>query len=408
MDKEESHLKTHPKKQAENHLSANGAHILTKTLQSVNPSMDYQNSALPYLLALDAFPKFGPVRLRKLHQAFGEPHQAWRAGLQELIAAGIENKIAQEFLAWRPNHSPEKKLAELIEQEIGVIFFFEDDYPSKLKDIFDPPFLLYYRGQIPRRQPALSIVGSRHYSRYGQEAASMLSKNLASAGLTIVSGLALGIDAIAHRAVLDVQGLTWAVLGSGLDKPSIYPAANRQLADQIISTGGCLLSEFSPGSQGLPYHFPMRNRIIAGLSFGTLVIEAALKSGSLITAQLALDYGREVMALPGPINSPLSQGTNLLLKQGARPITEAADILELLDLKALTSYSNKNPQYEPQNQTERLLLSLLSFEPLHIDELARLSGQKIANLQSQLLFLEIKGAVKNTGNMEYIKLNITT
>lgn len=366
--------------------------------------MNYENPHLPYYLALDAFPKFGPVRSRKLAAAFSGPEQAFKATLQELVMAGIEPKIAEEFCVFRPSVNPEKILGDIIKEDIKVVFVFENDFPAKLKEIYDPPFLLYYKGKLQNIAYPLAVVGTRKYSRYGQEVTKKLVTELAQAGLGIISGLAHGIDCLAHEAALEAHGLTWGVLGTGLDRGSIYPASNRYLADKILSSEGCLLSEFKPGTSGLPHHFPIRNRIVAGLSFGTLIIEAALKSGSLITAQLTLDYGREVLAVPGPINSPQSEGTNLLLKQGARPVTQAQDILELLDLKSLTSYSNKNRNYEPISELEKNILSSLSSESLHINELVRISGQTVSCLQGQLLLLEMKGVVKNLGNMEYIKL----
>lgn len=366
--------------------------------------MNYDNPHLKYHLSLDYFPKFGPVRLRKLQAFFNSPEQAFKATLQELIMAGIEPKVAEEFCAFRPSALPDKIMENIIKENISVILCFEAEFPARLKKIYDPPFLLYYKGFLQNIMHPLAVVGTRKYTRYGQEVTQKLVPELAQAGLGIISGLALGIDCLAHESALTVQGLTWGVLGSGLDRNSISPSTNRYLADKIIASGGCLLSEFKPGTQGLPHHFPMRNRIIAGLSFGTLIIEAALKSGSLITAQLTLDYGREVLAVPGPIYSPTSEGTNLLIKQGAKPITEARDILEFLDIKNLTSYSKQSRNYQPENETEKNLLNFLSGESLHINELVRISGQSVSSLHVQLLLLEMKGAIKNLGNMEYIKL----
>lgn len=366
--------------------------------------MTYDNPQLPYHLALDSFPKFGPVRLRKLARGFELPELSWKATYQELISAGIEPKIAEEFLAFRPTINPQTLLDRLIAEDIKIVFCFEEDYPSRLKEICNPPFLLYYRGQLQEITHPLAVIGTRKFSRYGHETTSKIVKELAEADIAVISGLALGIDALAHEAALAGNGCTWGVLGSGLDRAHIQPATNRYLAQKIIDRGGCLLSEFRPGTPGLPHHFPLRNRVIVGLSFGVLVVEAALKSGSLITARLANDFGRELFAVPGPITSPVSTGTNLLIKQGAKTITEAKDILDMLDIKGLTSYSNKNRAYIPQSQAEGLLLSFLSFEPLHIDEIVRQSGQNVSSLQSQLLLLEMKGAVKNLGNMEFIKL----
>lgn len=366
--------------------------------------MNYSNPQLANYLILDAFPKFGAARLNKLTSFFTSPDLVLKATLHELVTAGIEPKLAEEFINYRVRISGDKLLDGLIKENIGVVFCFEDEYPINLKRIRNHPFLLYYRGKLQNITHPLAIVGSRNFSRYGSDVTIKIAGELAKAGLTIVSGLALGIDALAHLAALDNQGLTWGILGSGLDAKSLYPVANRKLADRLIDSGGCLLSEMRPGTDPMPFHFPMRNRIIAGLTFGTLVIEAAAKSGSLITAEYAKEYNREVFAVPGAINNPLCAGTNLLIKQGARAVTESADILELLDLKALTSYS-KNNSYTPASKEEAILLSFLSHEGLHIDELVHLAKQPVYLLHSQLAILEIKGAVKNIGNMEYIKLS---
>lgn len=207
-------------------------------------------------------------------------------------------------------------------------------YPEGLRQIYDPPALLYYRGQLTDHfaRPALAVVGSRHPSPYGVWLAQTLVKDLATWGLTIVSGLAIGLDGLAHQAALDAQGRTLAVLGSGLDDYSLYPQRHRALAWQILEQGGLLLSEHSLGTKVLPWHFPRRNRIVSGLSRGVLVLEANLPSGSLITAKHALEQNREVLVVPGPIDSPTSAGTNFLLKQGARPVTSAQDVMEALDL----------------------------------------------------------------------------
>ena len=365
--------------------------------------MTHDHPQLKYLLGLDAFPKFGAVRLAKIYAGFSTPEQAWRSTLQELISAGIDPKSAQEFLSFRTTIEPEKLLETIVKENIRVTFLFDDTYPARLKEIYDPPFVLYSKGDLKNLAYPLAVVGTRNYSRYGQEVIAKLLPPLIEANVSIISGLAIGIDSLAHEATLKSNGITWSVLGTGIDKNSIYPNTNRQLAQKIIDSGGCIISEFKPGTLGMPYHFPMRNRIIAGLSFGTLVIEAAIKSGSLITAQLSLDYGREVMAVPGPVNSPISEGTNTLIKQGARLINSSQDILDLLDLKSLTSYS-KNTSYVPKNQEESFLLGFLSHEPLHIDELVRLTNQPVQKIHSQILLLEINGAAKNLGNMEYIKL----
>ncbi|MFH1412752.1 MAG: DNA-processing protein DprA [bacterium] len=216
----------------------------------------------------------------------------------------------------------------------GVIKFNDSNYPALLKQIHDPPHILYCRGILNPQLTkfTLAVVGSRKHSPYGHQVIRKLVSELSKLGITIVSGLAFGLDALAHQTALDYHGKTIAVLGSGLDDYNIYPSENLQLAHQIIANNGCLISEYAPGTGAQKYHFPMRNRIISGMSLGTLVIEAAERSGSLITARYALEQNREVMAIPGRIDSSTSKGTNNLIKMGARPVTSIDDILETLNL----------------------------------------------------------------------------
>ncbi len=358
-----------------------------------------------YLIGLHSFLKFGPVSLTKILKIFPEAKAAWQASAKELMAAGLKENIAQEFTAFRRQINLDDLLAKISQENISLVTIKDKEYPPLLKQINDPPPLLFYRGQLNQNadQYALAVVGARKYSPYGKIMAEKIVSELAANGLVIVSGLALGIDSLSHRAALSAAGRTIAVLGSGLDKESIYPAANRRLAEEIASAGGAVLSEFPLQTPPLKHHFPQRNRLIAGLARGTLVIEAGEKSGSLITAQLSLDYNREVFAVPGNATSPTASGTNWLLKQGAAVATTAADILQALDLQAINNYI-KTKTIMPETKTEEKLCRLLAEQSRHINELIRLSGLKAPEVASALAIMEMKGLVKHLGGMEYMKI----
>uniref|UniRef100_A0A7V3J8W6 DNA-protecting protein DprA n=1 Tax=candidate division CPR3 bacterium TaxID=2268181 RepID=A0A7V3J8W6_UNCC3 len=281
----------------------------------------------------------------------------------------------------------------------------QDDanYPFLLSKIFDPPSFLYYEGELPKEDEVLvAVVGSRACTPYGRQVAEEISYNLAKEGITIVSGLALGIDSVAHRAALTAKGKTIAVLGSGLDV--IYPSSHMKLAKEIIENGGALISEFSPGTPPLPHHFPLRNRIISGISQGIIVVEAGFKSGALITARCALEQGREVFAVPGSIYSLNSQGSNSLIKMGAHVVTNFLDVLDVLNLKPKTKTKTKRKEIKCETKEEAILLALLGPEPVSIDKLHALSKLDIAVVTSTLVMLEIKGLVKNIGGARYIKI----
>ena len=246
----------------------------------------------------------------------------------------------------------------------------------------------------------MAVVGSRKASDYGQQVTRQICRGLAQAGITIVSGLALGIDACSHQTALDNRAKTIAVLGSGLD--TIYPAANLRLAEKIIDHHGCVISEFPLGTPAYKSNFPQRNRIIAGLCLGTLVVEASFKSGALITARYALEQNREVFTVPGSIYNLGSQGPHSLIKNGARLITDAEEILESLNLQRANDFKNVK-EIVPENETEKLLLTLIATEPIHIDKLVKLSELTISQLNASLTLLEMKGAIKNLGGQKYAK-----
>lgn len=269
-------------------------------------------------------------------------------------------------------------------------------YPSILKTITPAPQKLYIRGTLPDpARPTIAIVGTRRFTKYGKEWTERIAANLVRAGVIIVSGLARGIDTTAHLSAVEAGVPTIAVLGSGIDDESIYPRQNVDLAHRILDTGGCLVSEYPEGTEGTYYTFPERNRIIAGLSLGVLVTEAPIKSGALITARHALDYNREVFAIPHPLGYFTGEGCNELLSQGAHFVQSARDILEVLEIPVL----EETRGYTPQNETEAKLLAALAREPMHIDALIAVTGISSTDAITTLTILELKGVVKNIGEM---------
>lgn len=261
------------------------------------------------------------------------------------------------------------------------------NYPALLSEIYHPPELLYYRGSLEGAEHyILSVVGTRKPSNYGLRITRDLVSAVASRGITIISGLAYGIDAQAHVAALEAGGKTWAVLASGLD--SVYPASHRNLAQKILEQGGCLISDYPPGTEPLKQHFPARNRIIAGLSLGTLIAEAPDKSGALITANFALEYNREVLAVPGEVYNPCAVGTNRLIKQGAKVVTEAADILEIF---GLTDQSGTRPlkPSRPLTDNENVIVELLRAGPQTVDQIHEKCTLEISALNAALSQLEL-------------------
>jgi len=364
--------------------------------------MANQQQDLKHWLALGRFSKFGPARLGKLLVYFGSPAAILTAAHSELIKAGIEQGLADEFTVMRASLNPDQLLAELEREQIKVLLLTDRAYPQNLKEIHGAPQLLYYKGKLSAPEEInLAVVGARKFSAYGRQVTESLVFELAKAGLTIVSGLALGIDSLAHLTALAAGGRTVAVLGSGLDRQSIYPSSNRYLADKIIAADGLILSEFPLGTQPLKHNFPQRNRLISGLSVGTLVIEASEKSGSLITAKFALEQNREVLAVPGSIYSPTSTGANQLIKQGAAVVTKAEDVLNALDLSVITNYTQKE-KLIPQSEVEGTILPFLSREAVHIDQLVRQSGLTAAEVSSELVLMEMRGVIKNLGGMMYV------
>lgn len=364
-----------------------------------------ENREIIFYHAFSCIGGFGPQKFRKLLAYFGNLEEAWFANHNDLLSSDIGSSITSAFLEKRDATSPEKLFAELDKYDIGVIIQSDADYPTQLKEIPSAPAILYVRGNREiLKNKSIAVVGSRKFTHYGEVVTQNLCRDLVQSGLTIVSGLALGIDAIAHRAVLDAGGKTVAVLGTGIDDGTVYPRDNFNLARQILASGGALITEYPPLTPSLKQNFPARNRIMAGLALGTLVVEAAVDSGSLITGGFALEFSREVFAVPGSIYSPQSAGTNYLIKNGAKLVESAKDILEELRIFTPTEKGTSAKIYEPKTDVEKNVWKFLSTDPLHVDRLVKLSKLNPALVASTLALLEIEGAVRNIGGQNYIKI----
>lgn len=341
----------------------------------------------------------GPVRVEKLLDYFGDLQSAWKAGRGQLAAAGLHPKLSQRLAALRQQTDLDQLLDDLQERGYRVLTWEDAAYPRRLRHISQSPFVLYLKGSLVEGDIwSAAVVGTRRYSSYGRQVTENITRVLAGQGITIVSGLARGIDGIAHRAALDAGGRSLAVLGSGLDQ--IYPPEHRDLAENI-SRQGALISDYPPGTPPDGGNFPPRNRIISGLSRVVLVMEAGIKSGALITANYAAEQDREVFAVPGKITSPLNKGTNLLIKQGAHPLLEAQDVLDFLNMK-LVEKGRAAQKTLPANPREALLYSAVGDEPLHVDELSALTKLPIEEVTATLTLMELKGMVQKTFGMKYI------
>ncbi len=347
------------------------------------------------------FPKNTVKRYQELVAVFDNLENAWNTSIEDLIKIGWEEKLAQEFTDWK-NKIDEEKIAKVLQQEnIHCLTRDDEAYPASLKELYDPPFCLFVRGKLPKDGFNLAVVGTRKYTTYGKQVTEELVTELTQNGLNIISGLALGIDGIAHETCLQNNGKTVAILGTGINNNHIYPSIHKNLANRIIENNGALISEYPPGALPSKFGFPKRNRIIAGLSLGVLVTEAPEDSGALITAQVANDLGREVFAVPHALTSPNATGTNNLIKNGAHLINSAKDILEILNLQEIKQFIG-NRQILPDSPTEAKLLEHLGKEPHHVDEIIKLTQLDSPTVNATLTMMEMKGKVRNLGGMMYI------
>ncbi|GAB4422846.1 MAG: DNA-processing protein DprA [Anaerolineae bacterium] len=361
--------------------------------------MSQSPDLLRYWIGFSKVPGIGPVRLKNLLDYYGDIEAAWRANPAELRAIGLDRRSVENLVKVRAAVNLDAELEKLDRYRVTVITWNDPDYPRLLKTIPDPPAVLYVRGTLTTQDDwSLGVVGTRRATAYGKECTQLLVGEVAQNGVTIVSGLAYGIDTIAHETALRVGGRTLAVLGSGVDV--IYPAENRKLA-QAITENGALVSEFPLGARPEAGNFPRRNRIISGLSIGVLFVEGSHKSGARITTDFALEQGREVLAVPGSILRSSGSGPNHLIQNGARLVTCGRDILEELDLTMVAQHTEVR-EIIPANQAEATLLAHLSPEPVHADDLSRVTGLSAAEVSSNLTMMELKGMVRQVGGMHYV------
>lgn len=356
-----------------------------------------------YWLGFSLLPGIGPKRLLQIRQYFGSLADAWHASPGALSSAGLTPQ-AVDFLSQRRKTLDIPLEVEKVRKSGAWLLTLEDDrYPVLLKRLDDAPPVLYVRGTVtPTDHLSIAIVGTRKVTRYGQDVTRMLAQELAERGVTIVSGLAHGVDAIAHKSAIQAQGRTIAVLGCGIDV--MYPVDHASLAQQIV-VNGAIISEFPLGTRPIGVNFPRRNRIISGLSLGVLVTEAPENSGSLITAGFAADQGREVFAVPSNIFNALGQGTNRLIQDGAKLVMDATDILDEINVTHNNiEISIKTEQFAPATDNEAHILKYLEADPIHIDDLTRLCGLPVAEVSSTLTILELKGVAQMVGHMQYCRV----
>lgn len=359
-----------------------------------------QDDQRRYWIGFHLTPGIGAARIGRLVDHFGTLERAWQAPAEQLKQAGIARDGIETILATRAKIDLEREMARLEQHGVTALTLEDDDYPRLLRHITSPPPVIYVRGGLlPVDELAIGVVGTRRSTGYGTDMASRISRDLATAGVTVVSGLALGIDTVAHRAALEAGGRTVAVFGCGLD--TIYPPRNRMLASQIAESGA-LVTEYPLGTRPDARNFPVRNRIISGLSRGVVVIEAPMRSGALITTTFAADQGRDVYAVPGSALSPASAGSHALIRDGAMLVTSASDILAQLDIDAANAHTQSRLQL-PDTQAERILYALVGAEPRHVDELCHESGLSIQDTSGTLLAMELKGFVRQTGSQHYVR-----
>ncbi len=352
-----------------------------------------------YWVGFNLVKGIGAVRFQALLDAFGSAQAAWHASARNLQAAGLGPKILENLIKVRSDVDLEEVWKGIQSRNIQVITWEDENYPHRLKEIDQPPPVLYAVGELKAEDEwAVAVVGTRRITPYGRQVAEEIAGCLARNGVTVVSGLARGVDAVAHQAALSAGGRTLAVLGSGVDR--IYPPEHLALGNSICARGA-LLSDYAPGTAPDAGNFPPRNRIISGLSMATVVIEAGEESGALITARFAAEQGREVFAVPGNILAPQSQGANRLIQQGARPLLNARDILEVLDLTRVTEHRAARAVL-PADENEAHLLQALSSEPRHVDEICVQTGMPIENVTATLALMELKGMVRQVGGMNYV------
>jgi len=351
-----------------------------------------------YWVGFSFIPGIGRVRYSLLDDHFGGLSAAWNASNGELRASGLDERSVNSIMDMRPRISLDAEWEKLKQYNVNVVTCKDSGYPARLKEVDNHPPLLYIRGSlIDEDECSIAVVGTRRVSAYGRQVAEEITADLSRAKVTVVSGLARGVDYVAHQSAIMAKGRTIAVMPCGLDV--VYPGEHVDLAQRVIEHGA-LVSEFPLGSRPKADHFPQRNRIMSGMSLGVLVIESGERSGALITAHLAAEQNREVFAVPGSIYSPTSKGPNKLIQEGAKLVCSCAEVLEELDLPVVSRQLEMDG-LAPATDTEYQLLCCLSEEAAHINDVCHRSGLPIAVVSGMLTMLELRGLVKQVGGMTY-------
>lgn len=353
-----------------------------------------------YWVALNRVQQIGNTRLQHLLDYFGSAKAAWHASTAQLRDAGLNGQALKHLSDAQQSMNIDQEWERVKKSGVQVITIQEDAYPPNLREIPDPPMMLYVRGNLlPTDVRALGIVGTRRATRYGSDAANRMAYWLAGNEITIISGMAHGIDAAAHQGALDAGGRTFAVMGCGID--IIYPREHDHLARRIAAQGA-IISELPLGMPPTGSNFPRRNRLISGLALGVMIAEAPERSGALITAEAALEQGRDVFAIPANIFNPMGTGSNKLIQDGAKLVMRAQDVLDELQITYTErEIRTQTEQIAPENDLETTLLNLLDSEPMHVDDLIRQTGIEPSQVMATLAILELKGLAQSVGHMQY-------
>lgn len=355
---------------------------------------------LPYYLAFARVKGIGAVRVRKLKAHFGALRLAWNAGEFDLMAAGLDPKATASLREARKTVTPDAEVAQLHKAGATALTWDDPHYPKLLREVADPPPVLFVKGAITDADAfAISIVGTRSATVYGREVAEMLAGDMARNAITVVSGMARGIDAAAHGAAIQAKGRTIAVLGCGVDV--VYPPEHRRLAQQIVEQGA-IVSDYPIGTPPDAANFPPRNRIISGLSLGVVVVEADERSGALITTDFAAEQGRDVFAVPGNIFNKSSRGPNKLIQQGAKMVLDTQSVLEELNLNMVALHAEVQAVL-PDDPTERTIYGKLSHEPTEVNELVRTLDLPAEAVTTALTLMELKGIVRQASGTSYVR-----
>jgi DNA processing protein len=354
---------------------------------------------LKYWVGFNIVPGIGRVKFSQIENYFKDLSLAWKAGAGDLRQAGLETRVIKDIESCRDQVDLDAEMEKLEKTGVKAYTYHDAEYPARLKEIYDYPPLIYIRGELTAQDEwCIAVVGTRGATVYGRQVTEEIVSDLVQSKITVVSGLARGIDTVAHRRTVEAGGRTVAIFACGLD--TVYPPENANLARSIIKQGA-LISEYPLGAKPRPDNFPRRNRIMSGMSLGVLVVEADEASGAIITAHMALEQNREVFAIPGSVLSPMSRGTNRLIQEGAKLVRNCTDILEELNLSTGVQQL-KLEEPEPASDTESLLLQQLGPEPVHIDQICRNSGLAVATVSSNLAIMELKGMVRQVSAMNYV------